>query len=195
VIVSVGDSFPQGWPLGDMVEPGSCAAEEPLFRSNSDVSPTPTAVLGADGGQFGISGRRIVRTRHGHGADGLPAPAPARRFVAISSGFAELERANHNVRRAIACAVAEYLQRAAEYLRQPRGVDVLLFGAARTAEVIDALDVGARQLGAELPDEVTASANRLREWAATLKQQTATARASDVDDTASVSPSRFAESP
>ncbi len=104
-----------------------------------------------------------------------------------------MEWANHNLRRAIACAVAEYLQRSAAYLRQPRGVDVLVLGAARTAEVIDALDVGAHQLGAALPDEVAASANRLREWARTLKQQTQTAWAADKDDAASASP--FAESP
>jgi len=43
----------------------------------------------------------------------VPAPPPAPTFVTIRAGLAAVERANHNVRRALAGAVAEHLQRAA----------------------------------------------------------------------------------
>jgi len=109
----------------------------------------------------------------------LPDPAsalvPARRFVTIGAGLAAVERANHNVRCALARAVSEHLKRAAVMLREPRSVDVLLLGAARTVEVIDAIDDGASKLGAPLPPdlaaELAASAERLRRWAMTLKRQ------------------------
>jgi hypothetical protein len=100
----------------------------------------------------------------------LSLPVPVRRFVTLDEGLAAWQRASHNLRRALACAVAEHLQRAALLLEQPRGVDVLVLGAARTAEVLDALDAGARQCGTVLPVEVAASAERLRAWARTLKQ-------------------------
>ena len=142
VPVSVGDSFPPGWPLDGMAGPGPHAVEEP---------PTPR----------------------------LPVPASPRRFVTISAGLAALERAHHNLRRALASAVAEHLQRAAELLPQQPSTDMLLLGAARTAEVIDALDLGARQFGTALPGDVAASADRLRAWARTLKQQEQGQAASD----------------
>jgi hypothetical protein len=52
-------------------------------------------------------------------------------------------------------------------------VDALLLGAARTAEVIGALDIGARRFSAALPDDLAGSAEQLRRWAMTLKQQPA----------------------
>jgi len=100
----------------------------------------------------------------------LSLPVPVRRFGTLGEGLAAWERVNHNLRRALACAVAEHLQRAAVLLEQPRGIDVLVLGAARTAEVLDALEVGAQRCGAVLPAEVAASAERLRAWARTLKQ-------------------------
>lgn len=165
----MGDSFPQGRPLGGMVEPGSCAAEGPPFGSNIDLGP-----------------RR-------HGANSMPVPPRAGRFITVATGLDLLERANHNLRCAIARAVAEYLERAATYLRQPRGVDVLVLGAARTAGVIDALGEGARQLGTVLPPELAIGADRLRGWARTLKQQAVTAEPADEGDVPYPAP--FVESP
>lgn len=108
--------------------------------------------------------------RNSHRSTRLSLPAPVRRFVTLDEGLAAWERASRNLRRALACAVAEHLQRAALLLEQPRGVDVLVLGAARTAEVLDALDVGAQQCGVALPADVAASAERLRAWARTLKR-------------------------
>jgi hypothetical protein len=93
-----------------------------------------------------------------------------RRFVTLDQGLAAWERASRNLRRALACAVAQHLQRAAVLLEQPHSVELLVLGAARTAEVIEALAVGARRYGLVLPEEVAACAARLRDWACTLKQ-------------------------
>lgn len=164
--VSVRDAFPQGWPLGGMDEPGSSpsAAEEPHSQQGDDVDERRLAPQAA---RLTAAGGTPIDMRQGQGV-GRPA-APVRRFVTVDTGLAALERARHNVHRAIAGAVSEYLQRAATYLRGSPNVDVLLLGAARTAEVIEALDDGARQLGAVLPDDLADAAQQLRQWAATVK--------------------------
>jgi hypothetical protein len=163
--------------------PAAHAARQPLPRPKIDASlPAPGADQGAHAEWRGQLEAQVLQARHGYGASRLPAPAPVGRFVTIGVGLDARERAGHNLRRAIACTAAEYLRRTAAYLSHPCGMDVLVLGAARTAEVIDALDEGARRLGATLPEEVVASADRLREWARTLKQRPGTAGAAGDPD-------------
>jgi len=131
--------LPQGWHLGGMVEPSSCAVEEP---------PAPRA----------------------HGDPSLiPVVSPDLSAWAIS---------NRNLRRVLAHAAADHLHEAAELLREAQTLDTLLLGAARTSEVIGALDLGARRFGGALPADLVASAAQLRAWGVTLKQQV-TARTAD----------------
>lgn len=147
------------------VPPRSPAATTPLRPARQDTGAPRRYSIPSR------AGRRPVQMPYG--SDRLPVPArrvpvPA---VASAAGLAGGPRVVRNLRRVLACAAADHLHQAAAILGQAPGADALLLGAAGAAEVLDALDRGARRLGAAPPMAVASgTADRLRRWGTALKR-------------------------
>jgi len=78
---------------------------------------------------------------------------------------------NRNLRRVVACAAADHLQRAARILHQAPTVDGIMLAGNKTAEVITVLAKAAAQTGAPLPVEATDAIRALRVWSLTMKEE------------------------
>jgi len=96
---------------------------------------------------------------------------PARRFSGPNLDILGI-RVDRNLRRVIACAAADHLERAARILHQAPTVDGLMLAGNKTADVITVLAKAAAQTGAPLPVEAIDAIRALRTWSLTMKDET-----------------------